>query len=42
MGTFTIGHGFGMLAVGLMVILVAGIIILKVINHKPKEDGYGK
>ena len=42
MGTFTIGHGFGMLAVGLMVILIAGIIILKVINHKPKEDGYGK
>jgi hypothetical protein len=37
----TIGHGFGMLAVGIVVILIAGSIILKVINHKPKEDKYG-
>jgi hypothetical protein len=37
----TIGHGFGMLAVGFAVILIAGIIILKVINHKPKKYRYG-
>ena len=42
MGTFTIGHGFGMLAVGLMAILVGGLIVWKVINHKPKEQKYGK
>ena len=38
----TVGHGFGMLAVGVIVILVAGMIILKVINHKPKEKKYGE
>ena len=38
----TVGHGFGMLAVGLIVILIAGMIILKIINHKPKEQKYGK
>ena len=42
MGTFTIGHGFGMLGVGLMVILIGGLIVWKVINHKPKEQKYGK
>jgi hypothetical protein len=42
MGTFTIGHGFGMLAVGLMVILIGGLIVWKMINHKPKEQKYGK
>jgi hypothetical protein len=38
----TMGHGFGMLAVGIVVILIAGMIILKIINHKPREDKYGK
>ena len=38
----TIGHGFGMLAVGLMAILVGGLIVWKVINHKPKEKRYGE
>ena len=42
MGTFTIGHGFGMLAVGLIAIAIGGLIVWKVINHKPKEDRYGK
>ena len=38
----TVAHGFGMLAVGFAVILIAGLIIFKIINHKPKEDTYGK
>jgi len=38
----SVGYGFGMLAVGMIAILIGAIIILKVINHKPKEDGYGK
>ena len=38
----TIGYGFGMLAMGLLAILIAGLIIFKIINHKPKEDTYGK
>jgi len=42
MSTFTWSTGLGMLAVGVIVILVAGMIILKVINHKPREDKYGK
>ena len=41
-GTFTIGHGFGMLGVGLIAILIGGLIVWKVINHKPKEQKYGK
>jgi hypothetical protein len=42
MGTFTVGYGFGMLAVGLAVILIGGLIILKIINHKKEEDTYGE
>jgi len=42
MGTFTIGYGFGMLAIGFAVILIAGLIIFKIINHEKKEDTYGK
>jgi len=42
MGTFTMATGFGMLAVGFAVILVAGIIIYKIINHEKREDTYGK
>jgi hypothetical protein len=38
----TVGYGFGMLAMGLLAILIAGLIIFKIINHKPKEDTYGK
>ena len=38
----TMGHGFGMLAVGLIAIAMGGLIIYKIINHKPKEDKYGK
>jgi hypothetical protein len=38
----TVGYGFGMLAMGLLAILIAGMIIFKIINHKPKEDTYGK
>jgi len=40
MGTFTMATGFGMLALGFAVILIVGIIIFKVINHKPREDRY--
>lgn len=42
MGTFTLSTGLGMLAVGIVAILIAGMIILKIINHKPREDKYGK
>jgi len=38
----TIGYGFGMLAVGFVVILIAGVIIFKIINYEKKEDTYGK
>ena len=38
----TMGHGFGMLAVGLIAIAMGGLIIYKIINHQPKEDKYGK
>ena len=34
----TVAHGFGMLALGFAVILIAGTIIFKIINHKPRED----
>jgi hypothetical protein len=42
MGTFTVGYGFGMLAVGFAVILVIAIIAYKIINYEKKEDTYGK
>jgi len=38
----TVAHGFGMLAVGLAVILIGVLIILKIINHKKEEDRYGE
>jgi hypothetical protein len=38
----TVGYGFGMLAMGLLAILIAGVIIFKIINHEKKEDRYGK
>jgi hypothetical protein len=41
-GVMTVGYGFGMLAMGLLAILIAGVIIFKIINHKKKEDRYGK
>ena len=34
----TVAHGFGMLALGFAVILIAGTIIFKIINHKPREE----
>jgi hypothetical protein len=34
----TVGYGFGMLAMGLLAILIAGTIIFKIINHKPREE----
>ena len=42
MGTFTMATGLGMLGVGLLAMAVIGAIFLKVINHKPKENKYGK
>ena len=38
MSTFTISTGLGMLALGFAVILIGGLIIFKIINHKPRED----
>jgi hypothetical protein len=38
----TVAHGFGMLAMGLLAILIAGMIIFKIINYEKKEDRYGK
>ena len=38
----TVAHGFGMLAMGLLAILIAGVIIFKIINYEKKEDTYGK
>jgi len=38
----TVAHGFGMLALGFAVILIAGIIIYKIINYEKREDTYGK
>ena len=42
MGTFTLSTGLGMLGVGTLVLAIIGAIFLKVINHKPREDKYGK
>jgi hypothetical protein len=33
----SVGYGFGMLAMGLLAILIAGVIIFKIINKR--EDG---
>ena len=38
----TVGYGFGMLAMGLLAILITGLIIFKIINYEKKEDRYGK
>ena len=38
----SVGYGFGMLAVGLIAIAIGGLIIYKIINHKPKEKRYGE
>jgi len=41
----TVAQGFGMLAMGLLAILIGGVIIFKIINHKPREeedDGYNQ
>jgi len=37
MGTFDMAHGFGMLAIGLAVILIGGLIVLKVVNTMEKN-----
>jgi hypothetical protein len=34
----TVGYGFGMLAMGLLAILIAGVIIFKIINKREDED----
>jgi hypothetical protein len=34
----TVAHGFGMLAMGLLAILIASIIIFKIINKREDED----
>jgi len=34
----TVAHGFGMLALGFAVILIAGTIIFKIINKREDED----
>jgi len=34
----TVGYGFGMLAMGLLAILIASIIIFKIINKREDED----
>ena len=38
----TVGYGFGVLAMGFVMILIAGVIIFKIINYEKKEDRYGK
>ena len=39
----TVGYGFGMLAMGLLAILIASIIIFKIINKRGDEDdGYNQ
>ena len=38
----TIGYGLGMLAMGMIAIAVAGTIIFKIINYKPKKEKYGE
>ena len=42
MGTFTLSTGLVMLGLGILVLAIIGAIFLKVINHKPREDKYGK
>tara|TARA_B100000519_G_scaffold64289_1_gene54634 strand:- start:846 stop:1019 length:174 start_codon:yes stop_codon:yes gene_type:complete len=37
MGTFTMATGFGMFAIGMVLILIVGLIILKVINTMEKN-----
>ena len=34
----TVAHGFGMLAMGLLAILIGGVIIFKIINKREDED----
>ena len=34
----TVEYGFGMLAMGLLAILIAGVIIFKIINKREDED----
>ena len=34
----TVAYGFGMLALGFAVILIAGVIIFKIINKREEED----
>jgi len=34
----SVGYGFGMLAMGLLAILIAGTIIFKIINKREEED----
>ena len=34
----SVGYGFGMLAMGLLAILIAGVIIFKIINKREDED----
>ena len=34
----TVGYGFGMLAMGPLAILIAGVIIFKIINKREDED----
>ena len=41
MGTFTWETGLGMLGLGMFVILIGGLIIWIVLNHKPKKEKYG-
>ena len=39
----TVGYGFGMLAMGLLAIMIAGIIIFKITNKREdKDDGYNQ
>jgi hypothetical protein len=42
MGTFTLETGLGLFGCGMLVILIGGLIVWKAINHKPKEQKYGK
>ncbi len=42
MGTFTLQTGLGMLGLGMLLILIGGLIIWKVLNHKPKKEKYGE
>ena len=42
MGTFDLASGFGMLALGLLVMMIAGLIALKVINTMEKNKQEAK